>query len=210
MDDTDDSLIPLSALQHYLVCPRQCALIHLEQQWEDNRLTAEGNVMHAAVDKAGAVARDGVRRVTGLPLRSDRLRLSGRADVVEFHPGSDGGDTPFPIEHKRGREKEDDRDRAQLCAQGLCLEEMTGRAVPAGALFYGKTRRRLAVTFDEGLRRRTENAARAMAAMLDAGRTPPAVAIPACRGCSLKDLCLPDSLGKRSVSRYLRRQLGGP
>lgn len=205
MEDTDDDLVPLSALQHFLVCPRQCALIHLEQQWEDNRLTAEGNVMHAAVDKVQAEARDGVRRVTGLPLRSDRLRLVGRADVVEFH-----GDTPFPIEHKRGRDKDDDRDRVQLCAQALCLEEALGVAVPEGALFYGATRRRVSVAFDAPLRRRTEDAAEAVAAMLASGRTPPPLAVPACRGCSLKDLCLPDALAGRSVARYLGRRLAEP
>lgn len=201
MED-DDDLIPLSALQHYLVCPRQCALIHLEQQWRDNRLTAEGNVMHAAVDREQAEARDGVRRVTGLPLRSERLRLAGRADVVEFR-----GDVPFPIEHKRGREKQDDHDRVQLCAQALCLEEMLGTPVPEGALFYGLTRRRIRVVFDEALRQRTEEAARGTAAMLASGRTPPPVAVPACRGCSLRDLCLPDGLAGRSVARYLQRRL---
>lgn len=205
MED-DDDLIPLSAVQHWLVCPRQCALIHLEQSWEDNRLTAEGHVMHAAVDQLGAVARDGVRRVTGMPLRSDRLRLVGRADVVEFHPSPDG-DIPFPIEHKRGRDKDDDSDRVQLCAQALCLEEMLGVAVPQGALFYGKTRRRLVVAFDEALRCTTEDSAAAIAAMMASGRTPPPIPIPACRGCSLKELCLPDALAARSVADYLKRRL---
>lgn len=207
MDDIDDDLIPLSALQHWLVCPRQCALIHLEQQWEDNRLTAEGNVLHTAVDQVQAAVRDGVRRATGLPLRSDRLRLVGRADVVEFRPGPDGAEIPFPVEHKRGRDKEDDRDRVQLCAQALCLEEALGVAVPAGALFYGKTHRRLPVVFDDRLRHRTEEAAAGVAAMLASGRTPPAIPVPACRGCSLTDLCLPDALAARSVKDYLERRL---
>lgn len=184
------------------MCPRQCALIHLEQQWSDNRLTAEGNVMHAAVDRGQAEARDGVRRVTGLPLRSERLRLVGRADVVEFR-----GDVPFPIEHKRGRDKADDCDRVQLCAQALCIEEMLGVPVPEGALFYGQTRRRVRVAFDDALRRRAEEAARGTAAMLASGLTPPPVPVPACRGCSLRDLCLPDALAARSVARYLQRRL---
>ncbi|KAF0222504.1 MAG: putative RecB family [Rhodospirillaceae bacterium] len=205
MEDEDDDLIPLSAIQHYTVCPRQCALIHIERQWADNRLTAEGNVMHAVVDAQGAETRAELRRVTGLPLRCQRLRLVGRADVVEFR-----GDTPFPVEHKRGRPKDDERDRVQLCAQALCLEEMTGKAVPEGALYYGLTRRRQNVVFDSALRERTEAAIRGVAALLASGRTPPPVTVPACRGCSLRDLCLPDSLAHPSVAAYLAERLSEP
>jgi CRISPR-associated exonuclease Cas4 len=208
MED-DDDLIPLSALQHWLVCPRQCALIHLEQLWQDNQATAEGNVLHQAVDQAGSESRHGVRRVTGLPLRSVRLGLSGRADVVEFRPTADGGEVPYPIEHKRGREKQDDRDKVQLCAQAMCLEEALGVAVPEGALFYATTRRRQVVAFDEGLRRRVEDAAAAIRAMLVSGRTPPPVPVSACRGCSLADLCLPD-LPTTSVTRYFAKRLAEP
>ncbi|HLO74995.1 MAG TPA: CRISPR-associated protein Cas4, partial [Magnetospirillum sp.] len=190
MED-DDDLIPLSALQHWLVCPRQCALIHLEQIWRDNELTAEGNVVHQAVDQQGGESRHGARRVTGLPLRSRRLGLSGRADVVEFHPGPDGGEVPYPIEHKRGREKPDDRDKVQLCAQAMCLEETLGVAVPEGALFYAETRRRQKVAFDQPLRTRVEDATAAIRDMLTQGRTPPPVPNPSCKRCSLADLCLP-------------------
>lgn len=206
----DDDLMPLSALQHWLVCPRQCALIHLEGQWEDNRLTAEGNVLHEAVDRPQAETRDGVRRVTGLLLQSRRLGLSGRADAVEFRPQPDGAEIPFPVEHKRGRPKQSDWDRVQLCAQALCLEEMLGVAVPEGALFYAETRRREAVAFDEPLRRRTEDAAAGVAAMMRTGRTPPPVPVAACRGCSLKDLCLPEALSRGSVDKWLSRRLAEP
>lgn len=206
MED-DDDLIQLSALQHWLVCPRQCALIHLEQLWQDNRLTAEGNILHQAVDQAGAESRPGVRRVTGLPLRSIRLGLSGRADVVEFRPGPDGTEIPFPVEHKRGREKPDDRDRVQLCAQALCLEEALGVPVPEGALYYATTRRRQLVQFDDALRRRVEEATAGIRAILISHRTPPPVAVPACKGCSLTDLCLPSVLSKPSVARYFTRGL---
>ncbi|MCR6630687.1 MAG: CRISPR-associated protein Cas4 [Magnetospirillum sp.] len=209
MED-DDDLIPLSALQHWLVCPRQCALIHLEQQWQDNRLTAEGNVLHQAVDQAGSESRHGVRRVTGLPLRSVRLGLSGRADVVEFRPDPDGGEVPYPIEHKRGREKPDDRDKVQLCAQAMCLEEALGVPVPEGSLFYAATRRRQLVGFDDGLRRRVKEAATAIRAMLESGRTPPPVVIAACKGCSLADLCLPANLSTASVARYFAKGLAEP
>lgn len=206
----DDDLVQLSALQHWLACPRQCALIHLEGQWEDNRLTAEGNVLHDVVDRHGAATRGEVRRVTGLLLHSRRLGLSGRADAVEFRPNPDGaGEIPFPVEHKRGRSKAGDWDRVQLCAQGLCLEEMLGVPVPEGALFYAETRRREMVPFDSELRRRTEEAARGVAAMMRAGRTPspPAQPLPACRGCSLRDLCLPESGLDRSVEQWLKRRL---
>jgi CRISPR-associated exonuclease Cas4 len=205
MED-DDELIPLSALQHWLVCPRQCALIHLEQVWLDNQATAEGNLLHARVDQGGAETRRGRRQAWALPLRSTRLGLVGKADLVEFTAGPDGIDIPFPIEHKRGREKVDDRDKVQLCAQALCLEEMLGVAVPEGALFYYTSRKRVAVAFDSGLRRRTEAAALAVAAMLASRQTPRPIACPACKGCSLAELCLPEALSSRTMSmeQYFR------
>lgn len=196
MED-DEDLIPLSALQHWLVCPRQCALIHLEQAWLDNQLTAEGNVLHSRVDQGGAETRGALRRAWALPLRSNRLGLAGRADLVEFVAGPGGAEVPFPVEHKRGREKQDDRDRVQLCTQGLCLEEMTGIPVPEGALFYHASRRRVMVAFDEALRRRTEDAVHSVRAMIAAGRTPPPIPCPACDRCSLAELCLPSALGRR-------------
>ncbi len=189
------------------MCPRQCALIHLEQAWVDNQATAEGKVLHERVDRGGAETRGGLRQAWGLPLRSVRLGLVGKADLVEFR-----GETAFPVEHKRGREKEDDRDRVQLCAQALCLEEMTGRPVPEGALFYHATRQRLAVAFDAALRRRTEDAAAAVLRMLAGKVTPPPARVPACRGCSLTDICLPDAVASRStrVADYFRRELARP
>lgn len=209
MED-DDDVIPLSALQHWLVCPRQCALIHLEQVWRDNELTAEGNVLHQAVDRPGGESRHGLRRVTGLPLRSRRLGLSGRADVVEFHPGAEGAEIPYPVEHKRGREKQDDRDKVQLCAQAMCLEEALGVAVPEGALFYAETRRRQIVAFDQSLRQRVEQAAAAIRAMMAERRTPPPQPNPSCKRCSLADLCLPQALARPSVAEYFARTLEEP
>jgi CRISPR-associated exonuclease Cas4 len=139
----ESDLIPLSALQHFVVCSRQCALIHLEAVWIENERTAEGRVEHERVDRGGAETRAGVRRAYGVSVRSLRLGLVGRADVVEFHAMPEGGpERPFPIEHKRGRPKRGDEDRVQLCAQALCLEEILGVSVPAGALFYGQSRRR--------------------------------------------------------------------
>lgn len=208
---TESDLLPISALQHLLVCPRQCALIHLEQVWAENALTAEGRILHDKVHEPQAERRPGIRRATGLALRSLRLGLVGQADVVEFHRDPAGGWSPFPVEYKRGRPKAADCDRVQLCAQALCLEEMLGRAVPCGALFYGAPRRRQEVAFDDVLRRLTENTAAALHALIAAGRTPPPVRIPACRSCSLLPHCLPDRLGGRpSVAAWYRRLLDAP
>ena len=127
--------IPLSALQHAVYCLRQAALIHIERAWAENRFTAEGQVLHAVADKGGARRARGLRRVMALPIASKRLGISGTADLVEFHPGRTGTEVPYPVEYKRGKPKLHRADEVQLCAQGLCLEEMTGIAVPEGALF---------------------------------------------------------------------------
>lgn len=199
-DDTSPAdPVPISALQHALYCPRQCALIHLERVWEENRLTAEGRVLHERVDERASRRRQGVRTVTALPLASSRLGLAGIADVVEFRAasGGSGGETAFPVEYKRGRPKPHRADEVQLCAQGLCLEEMTGRPVPEGALFYGETRRRLAVPFDAGLRRLTEETAALVHRLLAGPDLPPAVyAARKCRACSLIEPCRPRLAGR--------------
>lgn len=195
--------IPLSALQHAVYCLRQAALIHLERLWEENRFTAEGQVLHQVADKPGGRQVRGVRRQMALPLACRRLNLTGVADVVEFHRG-EGGEVPFPVEFKRGKPKAHRADEVQLCAQGLCLEEMFGCAVPAGALFYGETRRRQEVPFDAELRALTETTAGALADVLRTQRTPPAhYKASLCRACSLLELCLPQ-LGGRSALGYRR------
>ena len=144
----DSDPFPLSALQHAVYCLRQAALIHIERAWADNRFTAEGHVLHAVADKGGSRKARGVRRVMALPLSCKRLGFAGTADLVEFHPCPDGGETPYPVEYKRGKPKLHRADEVQLCAQALCLEEMTGQAVPEGALFYAETKRRIVVPFD--------------------------------------------------------------
>nr|WP_316655118.1 CRISPR-associated protein Cas4 [uncultured Gellertiella sp.] len=198
--------IPLSALQHAVYCLRQAALIHVERAWADNRFTAEGNVLHAVADKGGHRKLRGIRRVMALPLASTRLNLSGIADVVEFRDGPDGS-TAWPLEYKRGKPKLHRADEVQLCAQALCLEEMTGRPVPEGALFYAETKRRLVVPFDEDLRRLTEETVAALAAILETGRTPPPTPHRArCRACSLIDLCRPDAIA-RPVQAWRARMI---
>jgi CRISPR-associated exonuclease Cas4 len=203
----EDDLLPRSALQHLLFCERQAALIHVEQLWADNRLTVEGTHLHRKVDEAPGETRGDVRIARGIALRSLRLGLIGKADVVEFHRHGDG-ERPFPVEYKRGKPKKDFCDEVQICAQALCLEEMLGVPVPAGALFYGQTRRRTDVAFDAALRARTEAAARRMHELIATGTTPRAARQPKCDGCSMLELCIPDPPTlPRSASRYLERHL---
>jgi len=203
--DEEDALIPLSALQHHLFCPRQCALIHVEGIWAEDGATAEGRLLHAKVDAGGNEGRPGVRIARGVALRSLRLGVAGIADVVEFHGKPP---RPFPVEYKRGKPKAHRADEVQLCAQAICLEEMFGVEVGEGALFYGATRRRCPVVFDRDLRALTAETAAAARANIAAGRTPPPVHMPACRRCSLESLCLPARLEKPSnVPRWLARQL---
>ncbi len=206
MPDLDP--IPISALQHYLYCPRQCALIHLEQLWAENTQTAQGRVLHERVDAGRAQRRAGVRSVSALALAHAELGLTGVADVVEFHQ-SQGGDQAFPVEYKRGRPKAHRADEVQLCAQALCLEAMLGQPVPSGALFYGQTRRRHEVAFDDTLRALTHSTIAAVRAMWVSGATPVAdYQAKRCDACSLIDLCQPRVLKRgRSVQAWLARQL---
>ncbi|MCR1827851.1 CRISPR-associated protein Cas4 [Pseudomonas oleovorans] len=200
----DDDLIPLSALQHYLYCPRQCALIHVEQQWAENRQTAEGRLLHQRADQPQTEQRHGVRTVTAMPLASPALGISGIADVVEFLD-----EQPFPVEYKRGRPKAHRADEVQLCAQALCLEAMLARPVPEGALFYGETRRRKAVAFDATLRSLTLDTISATRSLLHGQHTPLAQYQPKrCDACSLIELCQPRLLGRpQSVGQWLRQQI---
>jgi CRISPR-associated exonuclease Cas4 len=225
----NDNLLPLSALQHLLFCPRQVALIHTERLWVDNILTVQGQLLHRKADQGprrggrrhnssgserptegGSLSRSsGVTVARAVPLRCLRLGLWGRADVVEFHSGSSADAVPFPVEYKRGRPKHHDADRIQLCAQALCLEEMLGRSVPAGAIYYGKIRRRVEVPFDANLRKLTEQAAAELHDLLASGLTPaPVYERKKCDRCSLKSLCLPEHLRSPArASTYVQRSL---
>lgn len=213
-DGEDADLVPLSALQHYLFCPRQCALIHVERAWAENELTALGRILHERSDKPGTRSTTRERRIVhGMPIRSCALGITGVADVVElFRDGARW--RPYPIEYKRGRPKAPivghwGADEVQLCAQGLCLEEMFGRPVPDGALFYGRTRRRLVVAFDDELRALTHRIAAETRAMIAAGRTPlPVYEKRRCDRCSLFELCRPKRLQRPgAVDAWLRRRI---
>lgn len=197
----DDQPIPVSAVQHAVYCLRQAALIHVERLWDDNRFTAEGLVMHAVTDKGGARSVRNVRRVHALPIGSTRLNLSGTADLVEFRPALDG-DVAYPVEYKRGKPKLHRADEVQLCAQALCLEEMTGQDVPEGALYYAQTKRRVVVPMDEGLRSLTLDTLASLSEVFATGVTPPPTPNRSrCRACSLVELCRPDSVA-RPVMRW--------
>ena len=194
MDDDELPRVMLSALQHYSYCPRQCALIHLDQQFADNLHTARGEAAHALVDMPGMEKRAGCRLERALPLFHDALGLIGVADMVEFQP--DG--SPYPVEYKHGsRHKRADIaacDDLQLAAQALCLEEMFGKPVPEGALYYASSRRRRIVTVNPELRAKTESTVAAVRQMLQAGEMPPPLNDDHCRACSLRDLCQPEAL----------------
>jgi len=218
---TEDRLLPISALEHFLFCPRQCALIHLEQVWVDNALTAQGTVLHERTHEAGLESRGDLRMARSLRLRSLRLGLAGIADVVEWQrvaedhagvalPGGSGRWQPYPVEYKRGKVRPERSYEVQLCAQALCLEEMLGIAVPAGALYGGASHQRREVVFEAGLRAETETAAARMHELFAAGVTPPAVHSAKCRTCSLADVCLPDLARRGSARGYLNQALAEP
>lgn len=222
---TEDDLRPISALQHLLFCERQCALIHIEQVWADNRFTAEGNHLHKKAHDGKPETRDGIRITRGLPLHSFRLGLVGQADVVQWQPPAEQFRAGVslakllrtatadqrcewvitPVEYKRGKPKTNDCDRVQLCAQALCLEEMLGVEILQGDLFYGQKRRRVTVEFDEQLRKTTTVAARRLHELLSSRVTPIAQKEKKCDTCSLLPICLPASASRMSAKRYFDR-----
>ena len=196
----DPDPLPLSALQHWAYCPRQCGMIHLEQAFDDNLHTQRGQAVHAQVDQPGVEERKGLRIERALPVWNDALGLIGKADVVEFEP--DG--TPFPVEYKQGsRHKAADIaacDDVQLAAQALCLQEMTGRAVPEGALYYASSKRRRVVPITPALHWQVLQAAQAVRAMLAGGALPPPTQdIRRCKGCSMRERCQPEALVRMST-----------
>ena len=196
--------IMLSALQHYSYCPRQCALIHQEQTFDDNVHTVRGNLAHERVDSGESGTEYGVRVERSLPLYSERYGLTGRADAVEF---LDDG-TPYPIEYKQGSRQKKTHDDVQLVGQALCLEEMTGKAVPEGAIFHHKSRRRRAVPITPELRDYTIGLIAKVRALLESGKMPPPVDDRAlCKECSLQDSCQPDLTGNRGRIRRLQESL---
>ncbi len=199
--------IYLSRLQHYLFCPRQFALIELEDIWIENQFTAEGQVLHQRVDQPDKQKRGAIRTAWALRLANEDLGIEGVADVVEYHKQADGTEIPYPIEYKRGKPKTHRADEVQLCAQALCLEKMQGVTVPEGALFYGEVRRRHPVVFDDILRNLTLQTILACRTIVQTKNTPKAqYNAKKCTACSLIDQCHPKNFGK-SAAVWLAEQL---
>lgn len=213
----EDELLLLSGIQHYAFCPRQWALIHIEQQWAENVKTIEGQHLHERVDDP--FLKDSSNTLVvwrSVNLISYRLGLTGRADVVEFKKsgsgielhGKTGWWTPYPVEYKRGKPKPDERDEVQLCAQAICMEEMFDTTIEEGALFYGETRRRTLVTFTKELRHQVSDYAEEMHRLFKHVITPPPVYKSHCKSCSLINICLPKKINlNNTVISYLKREL---
>lgn len=208
--------IMLSELQHFAYCRRQWALIHIEQQWQDNARTVDGHLMHErAHDEKQVEKRGDTLIMRGLRVRSERLNAVGICDVVEFHQdeagvplkGYPGRWLPYPVEYKRGKPKPHDADELQLCAQAMCLEEMLLCEIPEGSLYYGETRRRQRVTLDAELRGRVEAMLTEMQQYIRRGYTPRAKPNKGCSACSMKELCLPELQRTLPVAEYLRQHM---
>lgn len=198
-----DDPIMLSALQHWSYCPRQCALIHLEQAFDENVHTMRGNAAHERVDTAGYETFEGTKSERALPVWSERLCLTGKCDVVEFHP--DG--RIYPVEYKHGKKRLQTHDDLQLAAQAMCLEEMFGKPVTAGATYHHSSRRRREVKITPELRRQVEDAITAIRAMLVSGKLPPPTNDARCKECSLNDICQPQAITKTANQKPLAAEL---
>lgn len=192
----------VSALEHWSYCPRQCALIHVEQTFDENLYTLRGRAVHKQVDDVESVVERGVQVERALPIRNRRLGLVGKADVVELH-----GEVPYPVEYKHGSRRQREHDDLQLCAQAICLEEMTGQAVPRGAIFHHKSRRRREVIFTSALRRQVEEAVTAIRSLLAEKKLPPPVNDRRCEKCSLKEACMPQVTESRNREKRLLANL---
>ena len=214
----EEEWLSLSGIQHYAFCPRQWALIHVEQLWADNLRTVEGELLHQkAHDSSDRESRGDVLIMRGVSIQSRELGVSGQCDVLEFHreergitlAQKEGTWCPFPIEYKRGRPKENDADRLQLCAQAICLEEMLACKIEKGALFYGETRRREEVTFTPELRNTVHRFFAEMHGYFARGYTPKVKGSKSCGACSLAEECLPKILRKKRVEEYIQNSIDG-
>ena len=216
---SDEQLLPLSAVGQYIYCPRRFALLHIEQQWEDNLFTAEGTVLHEKADSGIKESRGSIRIIRSMRLNSYELGVTGVADIVEFHRvGLDeigitlynaaGKWMPFPVEYKRGAAKNQEGYKAQLCLQAICLEEMLKIPVPAGALFLGEKRHRVEIEFTSSLRDKVVIACHAMQNLFTSGETPPPKFGKWCSSCSLVEKCQPKLVASpRSVHAWLEQEM---
>lgn len=219
MPYSDEDCIAISGLQHLAFCPRQWGLIHLDQEWVENRLTAEGKTLHLRVDEGYREFRRGLRQYSGLHVRSHEIGLYGRLDVLEVLEsvgpkievpllGLSGNWTLHPVEFKRGQPKRHDADLIQLCAQALCIEEMTGVSIVEASVFYGEIRKRIQVELTDSLRSRTIDLAQLAHRLIASGKVPDAEILPHCKACSLNEICMPRSNQTRRLEAYKRELLG--
>ena len=216
---TEDEMLMLSGIQHFVFCPRQWALIHIEQQWEENRLTTEGNILHKNVDNPFYRQKNGdTITLRSLPIASKELGLYGVTDAVELlhsetpedsilHPKYDGYWKPYPVEYKRGHSKPDERDEVQLAAQSMCLEEMYGVRIRSGALYYNEVKHRETVIITDSLREMTSLYASKMHELFKSGIVPKANKTSRCKNCSLNNICMPEMSDCQTASNYLKRNL---
>lgn len=206
----------LSGIQHFIFCRRQWALIHIEQQWAENERTIDGKNMHQnAHNPEYNTKRGEVITLRALKIHSAILGISGECDVVEFYKNDSGVSlysfegkwSPYPVEYKKGKPKENDADVFQLCAQAMCLEEMLCCNIEKGSIYYGETRRRMEVAFDEELRNKVRKTIEEMHSIYDKGYTPKVKRTKSCNACSLKDVCLPGLMKNTPVRQYLLKSL---
>ena len=215
MKYSEEDYLPLSGIQHFAFCRRQWALIHIENQWAENERTVDGIIMHEKAHSGDAESRGDVVIMRALRVFSATLGVSGECDVVEFHRNADGISLnghdglwqPYPVEYKLGKPKEHNADEMQLCAQAMCLEEMLCCTIPCGALFYGEPRRRTEVEFTPELRRAVEDSLNEMHDYYKRGYTPKAKPRKGCSACSLKEICLPKMVQRKSVAAYVEGAL---
>ncbi len=216
---TEEEMLMLSGIQHFMFCPRQWALIHIEQQWADNKLTTEGHILHQNVDNPFYRQKNGdTITLRSLHIASQELGLYGITDAVELLPSDSSEDSithprykgywkPYPVEYKRGRPKRNETDEVQLAAQVMCLEEMYGINIPYGALFYNEIKHREIIAISDALRQTTMRCARQMHDIFKGGTMPSAGKTPRCRSCSLKDICMPELNDCIQVKTYLNKLL---
>ena len=215
MKYSEEDYLPLSGIQHFAFCRRQWALIHIENQWAENERTVDGIIMHEKAHSGDAESRGDAVIMRAVRVFSATLGVSGECDVVEFHRNADGISLnghdglwqPYPVEYKRGKPKEHNADEMQLCAQAMCLEEMLCCTIPCGALFYGEPRRRTEVEFTPELRRAVEDSLNEMHDYYKRGYTPKAKPHKGCSACSLKEICLPKMVQRKSVAAYVEGAL---
>ena len=212
----EEDYLMLSGLQHFLFCRRQWALIHIENQWQDNLLTTEGNIMHERVhDENLSEFRNNRLIIRGMRVSSRFLGISGQCDVVEFHKAEEGIELNgrsgkwkvFPIEYKRGNPKKEKIDEAQLCAEAMCLEEMLGTDIDEGSLYYGQTRHRIVVQFTKSLRKDVSESYKEMHQYYSRGYTPKVKTGKWCKSCSLINLCMPELMNSKSAKEYIKEML---